>query len=647
MPVTPVRRSLLLTTAFLLTAATLAALFVHTHLERTLTRTAADLRSAGNLSFTLHPLHLPPNPGFTPVLSSSNLHSAAQLGDRVFLAGPGELLEFTLAGTPVRTFHTGLDLPGFPLGPLLAARLGGAATPRLLVATTGAGLLSLDPANGNLNQFLPADTSLRDITALAALPTGDLLLGTRRHGVLRYDGEHLTPYRAELRTAAVTALLATEDTVAVGTQNDGLYLTHAGVTHHLLAELPDPHIEALATNGTSLFAATPDGVAELRNDAFLRTLAPGTFARALDATPTRLTLALYEGGTLTLPLTPARHAPIAPASLADSTPTQALLSLSGALYALRADGLYRQHGSAWVAALHSPAGTLADANIAALNFDPENRLWIGTFDHGLDVVTPGQNTARHLEDDHLFCINRIATDPRRQTEAVATANGLVLFDRAGTPRQVLTRRDGLINDHVTDLAFSPGSMTLATPAGLTFVSSAGVESLYAFQGLVNNHVYSLAVSPDGNHLLAGTLGGLSLLDHATVRSSLTASNSPLRHNWISAVTPLPAFAGGGFLLGTYGGGLMQLTPANAVTAMPGSPPDAVINPNALLATSTHLYAGSLGQGLFVYGRSSGRWQPLTAGLPSLNVTALATHNAELYVGTDNGLVHIAEANLPQ
>jgi ligand-binding sensor domain-containing protein len=34
-----------------------------------------------------------------------------------------------------------------------------------------------------------------------------------------------------------------------------------------------------------------------------------------------------------------------------------------------------------------------------------------------------------------------------------------------------------------------------------------------------------------------------------------------------------------------------------------------------------------------------------AGLPSLNVTALAVHNNYLYIGTDNGLIRIPEQNL--
>jgi ligand-binding sensor domain-containing protein len=58
-----------------------------------------------------------------------------------------------------------------------------------------------------------------------------------------------------------------------------------------------------------------------------------------------------------------------------------------------------------------------------------------------------------------------------------------------------------------------------------------------------------------------------------------------------------------------------------------------------------LYAGSLDRGLFVYDRASARWTSTTAGLPSKNVTALAAGNGYLFVGTDNGLVRMAEGAL--
>ena len=644
MPVKRVSRSLLLSVAIIATTLVATATLFSLHLEHTLSRTALEVRRAHELGFTLQPLILPPNPGFGPLLTAADLHAAAQASDHIFLGGSGELFDFTSDGALAKSYRVGINLPSFPLGQITTGRLHKLTTPQLFIATSGAGLLILDAASGNLQQLLPTDPNLREITAVAALPNGDLLLGTRRSGVLRFDGETLSLFRPEYRDVAVTTILATADSVWVGTQDDGLLITRAGVTQHLQAALPDPHIEALTAHGGRVFAATPDGVAEFQDGKLARTLAPGVFAHALFADDHELTIATLEGDTLSVPLG-AAHAQVAPALQSTTDNTQQFLGLPDGLYAVRPHGLFRRNGAVWSPALPVPS-ELTDRNIAALSFAADGRLWIGYFDHGLDILSANLDSPHHLEDDHLFCINRISMDPSRQTMAVATANGLVLFDRAGTPRQVLGRRDGLISEHVTDIAWSENTMALATPAGLTFVSSSGVESLYAFQGLVNNHVYSIAASPDG-HLVAGTLGGLSLLEHASVLSNLNASNSHLRHNWISAVLPLPGFAGGGYLLGSYGGGLMQLTGDAEIATMPGAPQNVVINPNALLSTSLHVFAGSLGQGLWSFGRTSGRWQQVVAGLPSLNVTALAAHDGQLFVGTDNGLVHIPEAQLPE
>ena len=109
-----------------------------------------------------------------------------------------------------------------------------------------------------------------------------------------------------------------------------------------------------------------------------------------------------------------------------------------------------------------------------------------------------------------------------------------MFDAQEKPRQVLTRKQGLIANHVTDIAFRGSEgFVAATPAGLTFFDAAGPRSLYALHGLVNNHVYSLGVS--GATIAAGTLGGLSLLEGDTIRANFTTANSRLGHNWITAL----------------------------------------------------------------------------------------------------------------
>ena len=71
---------------------------------------------------------------------------------------------------------------------------------------------------------------------------------------------------------------------------------------------------------------------------------------------------------------------------------------------------------------------LADRNIAALKMGIEGRLWIGYFDRGLQILEAGGGRGETSEDDHLFCVNRIAHDGARGITAVA--NG----QRAGDVR---------------------------------------------------------------------------------------------------------------------------------------------------------------------------------------------------------------------
>ena len=689
------RRTTRLLVALPITLAVAFVAFAFFRAQRTLTESIADARTAHQIPFIQTTLDLTNAHGqaFEPIASASSFTSGAVFAGGLALAGPSGLSLFAPGGPLRRTLRTGLELPVAPITQLATGTLRGAVAPQLFAVSAGAGLfiLTVNSAGApTVQQFLPASTELRDLTEILPLPAGDLLLGTRRHGVLRFDGANLTPLAFTLSgtdSAAleVTALASPQTaSVLIGTRNQGLFFLHAGTVQHSdpASGLPDLQIDSLAVANGKAYAGTPQGIAEFDLAALLpgqvsfrpaRVLAASLFGHALATSATQLTIGTLDQGIVPVPLgTRPRlrqtsiSLPLSPASLSTQRIDAFFSAPAGPLYALADGRLLVRASSHWTPALPpAPAPALTDRNISALTFDSEGRLFVGFFDRGLDILNPdilnpdtlapdtphprAAQPIRHLEDDHLFCINRLALDPMRHTVAAATANGLVLFDAQARPRQTLTRRDGLISEHITDLAFTSSGTALATPAGLTFLKPTGPESLYAFQGLVNNHVYTLATQADPNRLLAGTLGGLSILDSSMVTRSLTVTNSALRHNWITAAAPLPD---GTTLLGTYGAGLARLRIARDGTAgfaaidLPaGAPRDLVINPNALLVTDTHIYAGTLGHGLLTYTNATGRWTLLTEGLPSLNVTAFASRNDELYVGTGNGLVRIAEGRL--
>jgi ligand-binding sensor domain-containing protein len=349
-----------------------------------------------------------------------------------------------------------------------------------------------------------------------------------------------------------------------------------------------------------------------------------------------------DDGLIEIPLEHSRRATRPGLPSARVNEVEQLLASGNSIYAVATNGIYSRGATAgWKRVLQSSGGRLTDRNVSALAIDHLGRLWVGYFDRGLDIVGANGQKTHHIEDEHVFCVNRVLTDLSHETTAVATANGLVLFDAGGNERQVLGKKDGLIADHVTDVIPFRDGMVAATPAGLTFMDSGGMRSLYAFQGLVNNHVYTLAAA--GHRLLAGTLGGVTLLQDDQVRVSYTTATSALKHNWITAAIP----AGDDWWLGTYGAGVVKMDSSGKFDASRDASGDLVINPNAMLATDRLILAGTMGNGLYVMNRASGRWMAITEGLPSRNVTALAAANGFVYVGTDNGIVRIPEERLGQ
>jgi ligand-binding sensor domain-containing protein len=132
-----------------------------------------------------------------------------------------------------------------------------------------------------------------------------------------------------------------------------------------------------------------------------------------------------------------------------------------------------------------------------------------------------------------------------------------------------------------------------------------------------------------------------VLTKGNVLGNLTTANSGLKHNWITAL----ARAGKEWMIGTYGGGIYALDSSGQVEQFETATAPFEVNPNAMLVTQRHVLAGTLGRGLYVFDRSSRRWRTVQDGLPSDNVTALAAANGYIYVGTDNGLVRVAEQAL--
>lgn len=614
----------------------------------TFQQSAAEVAASSEIPYTTINLQPSTVAGEELFAAQAGFTDAAAFGGNLYIASAAGINVYAPDGALKRSYRAGLELPPAPVTALAVAPAG-AGESELWAATAGAGLLH--SSGHDFVQLLPRDPTARNITALLPLSTGRLLLGTEQHGVLQFDGKRLTQLRPGSNTLHVTALSGNETEVWVGTLDHGALRWHAGQADWISEEngLPDKQVLSLLSAGATTFVGTANGIAEIQEGKITRTFAPGAFARTMLLAGDHLLVGTMEQGTLDVALGATRAASARPRGSAEPQQVDRLLAIENKIYALAGDGVYvsTQRGPGWKRVLQQEAAVLSDANISALSVDAGGKLWVGYFDRGLDVLDVATQRTIHVENDRVFCINRIVQDPAHGLTLVATANGLVVMDGSGRTQQVLTKQDGLIADHVTDVALLPNAsggalaaMAIATPAGLTFLDSTGARSLYAFHGLVNNHAYALGVSDDPNdpRLMVGTLGGLSVLQAGIVRASYTTANSGLKHNWITALAPV----NGEWFAGTYGAGVLKMNDHGTWEIFADMPGDIVVNPNAMLATSSHVFAGTLGRGLWVFDRERQRWSQMTNGLPSLNVTALASKDGKLFVGTDNGLVRFDE-----
>lgn len=600
-----------------------------------------ELRAQAELQFFVRKL-APVTSNFEWINAPAAFTGAAAFKGDFYLAGASGLFRYDSHGALLKHYHPGQELPSTPLLRVTTGVLKDAKEPELLMVTGSDGVLAFNGVD--FRQILPADADAKSATAILPLSSGQLLIGTLKRGVLVYDGQTLQTLHPALAALRVTELAGSESDLWIGTQDQGVVHWQAGRAETFGEEqgMPDPQVFSIALLDEKAYVGTAVGIAEFDAGRFVRVVAPGLFARSLYADRTNLLAGGSGNGIVEINAQPQRTQSLMRATARGVSDVRQFLRQGESLYAVTRDALYQQDGrrGSWRRVLSPESGTLADRNVSSLALDSMNRLWVGYFDRGLDIFTPDLRTATHIEDDNVFCVNRILPNAASGTVAVATANGLVLFDQMGRKQQVLGRADGLLADHVTDAAVYGNGMVLATPAGLTFLDAAGPRSLYAFHGLVNNHVYTVAAA--GKQVVAGTLGGISILENENVAANYTVATHGLTHHWISGIVHM----GNDWVVGTYGGGIVRLMADGHFEPFDIATAKFEVYPNAMLATDQHIFAGTLGKGLYVYNRASNRWSVISAGLPSLTVTALAAGNGFIYVGTDNGLVRISEQNLP-
>jgi ligand-binding sensor domain-containing protein len=602
-------------------------------------------------------LRAPAADGLTLFLNAADVRAVARFHDVLYLATSGGLIALDEGGE-IRRRYTTLDgLPDIDLSSL--AVFGD----RLFVGTVSAGLLAFDgnaftgyrfnkPKAAHVSVLVPTET--------------ELLIGTLDGGLFEYDGQRFTRRFNSAPGAdfsRVTALLSFESRLYIGTQDAGLYVWREAHIEHITTTegLPSPHVTAATSLPASLSelgtiaVATDFGVVALNDANELRLISNRPNVTSLAVSGGHLWAGLFNGGIVDLNPAMVKERSFPGEAGTISSQTAGLpVSVSakvvvdgGKLWALTSNGAFARDEKSSRPGLESIAGALVGdraltaAHITGLALDGASRLWVGFFDRGIDVLaSETSERLSHIEDDRVREINHLVFDGSDDRMLAATSRGLVSF-ASNLKQTVMTREQGgLINDSVAQVLLASASgtsrraMVLATAGGLTEVAGGRARSLTAFHGLASNHLYTSASV--GSRLFVGSLAGLVELEGLRVVRTYKTSNSSLSHDWVTAL----AEAEGTLYVGTNGGGVDALLPTGEWLNFADELGKFEVNQNAMHYDGERLYVGTSDRGLLVYNTRGRRWTRISAGLASQNVTAIASDDRFVYVGTLNGLVRI-------
>jgi ligand-binding sensor domain-containing protein len=638
-------------------------------LDRSIARERERRADATRIEVEERPLRAPSTDGLTLYLNASNVRAVAGFEGVRYLATSGGLIALDESGNLKRRYTTFDGLPDNDLTTLAAFR------ERLFVGTATAGLVAFDGNSFVAYRFVKPKAACVSVLVPTA---SELLIGTLDGGLFEYDGQRFTRRSSSAPGAdftRVTSLLPFESRLYIGTQDSGLYISREAHIEHITTGegLPSPHVTGLArlpsslTSEGSVAVATDFGVVALNDANDIKPISNRPNITSLAVSGEHLWAGLLNGGITDLTANQSsQRAPAAerrtnlsePVGLPASAPATVTVS-GGQLWALTGEGAFVRDERATRPGFESAAGSLAGdraltaGHVTSLAGDSAGGLWVGYFDRGIDLLSPGTGERlSHIEDDRVREVNYLAFDRSEDKMIAATSRGLVVFGE-GLKQTVITREGGLINDSVAHvslaeidspllMASTVGStgklhgrtMVLATAGGLTEIAGGRPRSITAFHGLASNHLYTSATV--GSRLFVGSLAGLVELEGLRVVRTYKTSNSRLSHDWVTAL----AEAQGTLYVGTNGGGVDALLPAGEWLNFNDELGKFEVNQNAMHYDGERLYVGTSDRGLLVYNTRDRRWTRISAGLASQNVTAITSDDQFVYLGTFNGLVRI-------
>lgn len=566
--------------------------------------------------------------------STQNARGVARFRGSVFAATDGGLLQLTEDGKLTRHFTV---LDGLTESDLTCLTV---FQDRLFIGTRSTGLLTFDG-----EQFENYVWRHRATKSVNALLTGDgaLLIGTFAGGLIEFDGSRFREIKAENHSlGGVNFLGAESQKLFVGTFDNGLWMREAGRWRHFtMAEgLPANRVVGVAANGDNIFVGTDLGVAETNEI----DQASGKIFHTITILPTLASLvkngsqilAAKDNGE-TFALIGARTKSFTSVLTNGLSPnfTNAQLTASeDDCWLTGSQGVFR-HERNLFARFSSPntENQLANNTISALALDGNDKIWAGTFRQGIDVFASEGRKLTHLENETAREINFLLPD--KEFVWAATAGGAVRFDKLFRAENI-AKSDGLLSNSINQISAGgsrKNDLFFATSRGLSLQTTNGWRGLTTVNGLPNSNVFTTLFYK--NSLFVGTLGGLAELQNERVVRTITDSNSALTHNWITALSN----AGSRLFIGTYGGGVFELTASGELRPFAAETGKFIVNPNAMFADAERLYVGTL-EGAQILDLTTQKWTHLTEELPAQTVLSVTGDTENIYFGTTGGIAKI-------
>ncbi|MDT4955385.1 MAG: hypothetical protein QOJ02_3523 [Acidobacteriota bacterium] len=596
--------------------------------------------------------------------------SITSFQDSYFAATDGGLVQFNADGNTLRHYTVLDGLTESDLTTLIVF------DSKLFIGTATEGLLSFDGERFESYRWL--DRKPQAITTMLA-DSGRLLIGTFSGGLIEFDGRRFTELKAgteHARILRVNCLTKDGARLYVGTFDDGLWLLEAGRWLHFQAAdgLASNRVVGVVSSGENVFVASDFGVSAATSASLLESNTPQQKRfRILATLPTLTSLIIYndllllskdDGEVLSLDTGAAVRASTLLKNLNWSQPPDLsgsrLAIVDDRLWLLSSRGIWKaredaatQTRAAFVLMPFGAAGgneTLTSNVISALALDRDGKFWAGNFRRGVDVFSGEGKKLVHLESEAIREINFLLPEAGTESAVLAaTSQGVVRFDAQFRATSV-TKADGLPSNSVMHLALAESTnhpatkspetsdLVLATARGLSMNQSGKWRAWTTVQGLPSDQIYTTL--PFKRSLFVGTLGGLAQVESGRVVRVFKDSNSKLTHNWVTALSA----AGERLFIGTYGGGVFELTASNDLhgfTQEIGAP---VVNPNAMWSDGEMLFVGTL-DGAWVFDLHLQKWMYLKDELPSKTVLSITGDERHVYFGTTNGIARVEKSYL--